>query len=785
VSPLPDRARFGGGRLPVPLTSFVGREREVAAVVELLREDGVRLVTLTGPGGVGKTRMALRVAEELASEFGDGVVFVALAPVADVALVVPTVAQMLGVRDAADRPVTDCLIEALSDRRVLLLLDNFEHVVEAAADVVGLLGACAGVKAVVTSRAVLGVSCEQVYPVSPLPVPDPGERWDRLVAVEAAQLFAARAVAADPAFCLTPDNAAAVGAICLRLDGLPLALELAAAKSRLLSPAALLTRLERRLPVLTGGPRDQPIRLRTIRDTVAWSHDLLCREEQALFRRLAVFVGGFDLEAAEALAGVGGDHDLDVFSGVEALAAQSLLQRLDAVEETMRFGMLETVREFGLERLAASGEEESVRAAHAAHYVTQAERAEPELLGPRPESWLEQLAADQGNLAAALAWLEGTEDVAAFGRLAGALREYWYHFGRWREGLLWLEWALERAAGLPDDLYAKLLLGAAMLAHYRGDDTRAVPLLEQGLELFGRAGDERSEAYTRYLLGVAAEDRGDYAAATELLDAAAAAFRRLGDATNAAYSEAHRGIVALGEGDPARAAGHGGSARRLAVETGSRGAFAVATLLLGDAARDSGDLATAVARYREFQRFTAGADPVAAGGHSAPEDLARIAASVAVLAANGGTPERAARLLGAAERLREAIGLALAQPERAACGRANALALADLGEAAFGAAWTAGQAMTASEATAEIHAALHLPAEAPQPATTTAAAAGLSRREAEVLRLVAAGRTNREIADTLFLSVRTVERHVTNLYAKIGARGRADATAFAIRRGLA
>jgi predicted ATPase/DNA-binding NarL/FixJ family response regulator len=768
-------------RLPASLTSFVGRDGEVADVVSLLGEGGARLVTLTGPGGVGKTRLAVRVAEELSPALADGAVFVALASVLDPALVVPTVAHALGVRHSGDRLVAGRLADVFRDRELLLVLDNFEHVLEAAPAVGDLLRGCAMLRVLVTSRALLHVSGEQHYPVAPLPVPDAVDSPERLAGAAAVRLFAHRARAADPAFAVTGENVRTIAEICRRLDGLPLGLELAAARIRLLPPPVLRARLERRLTVLTGGARDHPARLRTMRDAVAWSHDLLAGEERVLFRRLAVFVGGFDLDAVEAVAAQSA-ADADVLAGVEALVEQSVVGTLDAVGETARFAMLETIRDFGLERLRAAGEEEQVRAAHAAHYLALAERAEPHLLGPRPEAWLARLAANHGNLVAALGWFAEEGDAAAGASLAGALREYWYCSGRWAEGRRWLAPAVARAAELPEGAAAKALVAAGFLAHYQGDDADAVPLLERGLALLRRTGDEQEGAYAQYMLGVAAEDRGDYSAAAELLQGAVRRFWALGDATNGAYAEAHLGIVALGAGDSALAAAHGEAARTLAAKAGSRDATAVASLLLGDTACECGDPAAAAARYREYVELA-----LAGQGHGLTEYLARVVASVAVLVAQRDEHDRAARLLGAAERLRETVGLALALPERAACERAAARTRAALGEERFPTSLAEGRAMTPTEALAEVEAALGLTTQTRAAAArkTSAAPASLSPREAEILGLVAAGRTNREIADALYLSVRTVERHVTNLYAKIGARGRADATAFALRHGLA
>src|SRR5215207_1006872 len=338
--------------LPTPLTSFLGRERDIAAVTAALSQPDLRLLTLTGPGGTGKTRLALRVAEELAPRFPDGVAFVPLAAVADPLLIPSAIAQQLGVRERGDRPIGERLIAALHDRRLLLVLDNFEHVLPAAPFVAELLAACPALSILVTSRTMLRLSGEQRFPVPPMTLPDPTITTTATAArqADAVQLFVQRAQAAQPGFVLTDENAGIVAAICRRLDGLPLAIELAAARIPVLPQRALLDRLDRRLLLLTGGPLDAPACLRTMRDAIAWSYDLLPSEEQLLFRRLAVFMGGCTLEAATALAGGG----IDVLEGISALVASSLLRQEDGSGGESRFLMLETVREFGLERLAAS-----------------------------------------------------------------------------------------------------------------------------------------------------------------------------------------------------------------------------------------------------------------------------------------------------------------------------------------------------------------------------------------------------------------------------------------------
>ncbi|MDP9368914.1 MAG: NB-ARC domain-containing protein, partial [Chloroflexota bacterium] len=403
LPPLPERGPVATP-LPAPLTSFVGREREVELVTALLCRGDVRLVTLTGPGGTGKTRLALRLGEDLAGYFGDGVVFVPLAAVTDPDLVLPTVAGVLGVRPAGDQPLTDLLAVTLQDRHLLLVLDNFEQVVEAAPLVTALLAACPRLTVLVTSRVRLQVSGEQAFPVPPFALPAPGEGTvSCLEAVEAVRLFVARARAAKPDFALTEENGTIVAEVCRRLDGLPLAIELAAARIAHLPPAALLARLERRLPLLTGGARDLPARQRTIRNTIAWSHDLLVPEEQVLFRRLAVFVGGFTLAAAEAVASTSDDLGLDVFNGVCSLADKSLLREEDGPGGEPRYLMLETIREFELEQLAAAGEEAAIRDRHAAFFADLAAAIAPYLpWRADADAAVARLDADQDNLRAAL-----------------------------------------------------------------------------------------------------------------------------------------------------------------------------------------------------------------------------------------------------------------------------------------------------------------------------------------------------------------------------------------------
>jgi predicted ATPase/class 3 adenylate cyclase len=686
--------------LPLQPTPFLGREDQVARVVDLLSRDDVRLLTITGPGGVGKTRVALQASADVLEAFPDGVWFVDLSVLDDPALVSSSIATVLGVRDEGDG-IANRLVAMLAGKQQLLVLDNFERVVDAAPMIADLLARVPGLKVLATSRTPLHAYGEHEYPLSPLPLPDPAHlpSVDGMSQYEAVRLFIARAQAAKPDFTVTITNAPAVAEICFRLDGLPLAIELAAALVKLLPPQALLKRLEKRLPLLTGGARTLPARQQTMRDAIAWSHDLL-DEEQVHFRRLAVFAGGCTLEAAEAVVNPEGSHE--VFSGIAVLVDTSLLRQEEGADGEPHFRMLETVREFGLERLEASGEASATRERHAAFFLGLLEGADPDILHSNPDpAWLDVIDREHDNLRAALGWSRDSGDHDTLLRLAGGLAIFWYYRGHLNEGQRWLDQAVQTppdaAAPRPRAL---ALTFSGMLANVRGEPKRAAELLTESFPWWEQTGDAIGRAYAHSLLGGVHVSQGQYDAAASLFAPIEAYARDAGHDVLLAMARFHLGLIAWAQGDEARAR----TLLRDALEISDRSGpplDAVDPLrYLGLIASAAGDLDEAAMWFRKEVTHLRQRGSLAA--------IAVGLADVATLAAAREAWQPAVRLFAQAEALLTAEGAAFSLPARDYYERAHARAREALGDAVYQATAGAGRALTLEQALAEAEAVLAL-----------------------------------------------------------------------------
>jgi predicted ATPase/DNA-binding SARP family transcriptional activator/DNA-binding CsgD family transcriptional regulator len=814
----------GKHNLPTPRTSFVGREQEM---VEIRRElTMTRLLTLTGTGGSGKTRLALELARDLVGAYPDGVWLVELAPLSEPELVAQEVAAALEIPERPGQPLTDTLVDALRPKRTLLILDNCEHLVDAAAQLVDiLLGTCPHLRVLATSREALSVPGEMNRPVPPLPLPDPQRpsTVEELSGCESCQLFIQRARYRNPAFVLTPNNAWAVAEICRRLEGIPLAIELAAARVGL-SAEQIAERLADSLKLLTGGGRTTSRRQKTLRGTLDWSYELLSEPEQKLFEWLAVFAGGWTLEAAEAVGVGGGIDEEDMLDLLGRVVDKSLVLAEASGEGRVRYRMLELVRQYAWERLQMSGDAGEVQGRHAAYFLTLAEEAEPELSGPQQGLWVERLEGEHDNVRAALSWVLQSGESELGLRFGGALWRFWYTRGYLSEGIRWMEEVLaggepaaapaqvkalegmgwltqlqgdiERAKATYEEMLeqsrklgakgnvATALNSLATLAVTRGDNERARALLEENLSVLRELENERNTATTlkRFhalnLLGILAlNEEGNHARATALFEGSLDLAREVGDTNREGATLTNLGYVALLQGDNERATALSEEALAVARELGNAGVDILPEALvnLGLAALGQGNHERATASFKEGLAVAQEVG-VKASVINALEAMATLAGTL-------GEASRVAHLWGAAQAAREITSIALPPGERALHEPYLASARSRLGESAWEAALAEGRAMSLDRA-AEYALSEAETATSEQP-SSGAQPPNLTPREQEVAVLVAQDLTNRQIASRLMLSEHTIVTHVRNILKKLGLHSRTQiATTFTDHRPL-
>jgi predicted ATPase/DNA-binding CsgD family transcriptional regulator len=759
--------------LPAPRTSLVGREGDVAELRALLLHGEERLVTLTGVGGCGKTRLALRVASELREAFPDGVYLAELAPLSDPRLVPEAVSSALGIPDDPASEPLDALAASLQGRTLLLLLDNCEHLIDACAGLADrLLSACPGLRILATSREPLQIGGERQCRVAPLPVPDPGQAspLEELWRYPAVQLFVERAAAVQPGFRLTPENAVAVARTCSLLAGIPLAIELAAARVRVLSVGQIAGRLDDCFKLLVGSSRSAPTRQQTLRATLDWSYGLLSHPEQGAFRRLALLAGGFGVEAAEAVCPGEGE--------VLDLLARLVDRSLVLVEEQAgeaRYRLLEPVRQYGMRLLEEGGDLDTARERVAAYCIALAERAEPELRGPGQAEWLRRLDGELDNIRAVIGRAEERGDAETSLRLAGALHWYFWMRRHLREGQRWLEAGLARSMVVSPGVRGKGLMAAAMVCSFLGEYPGGLAHGRTALPLFRQLGDAAGVCGTALTLSHITHGLGDLPGARSLAEEAVAIARESGLRWELAQALVVLGQVVHEQGDTPRAVDLHRQAIELFREQKDDWSIRYATTNLASLERNRADIirATAVSSIQHYWER---------GDHRS------LASALEYLAGRGdtGSPEERVRLLAAAHSLRESLGTPSPQSEGEDVERHLAAARAQLGEARFAATWAEGCAMSLEQVVSALEA--DRPAPVPAPAAPRKRGLGpsdeLTRREREVAVLLARGYTDRQIAEELTITEGTAGIHVHHILEKLGFRSRVQVAGWALAQGL-